>query len=123
MENCWGASPAVANGVVYIRNGNSLYALDAGTGAQLWSHKAGGWNEEWIPSSPAVANGVVFIGSVNGYLYALNANTGAQLWSYKTVERTGRGVGSPAVANGMVYVAADDPGRSCFYAFGLKKSR
>jgi outer membrane protein assembly factor BamB len=94
------ASPAVANGVVYI-NSDQLYALDAKTGTQLWSFPKTG-------SSPAVANGVVYMGS--DQLYALDAKTGTQLWSYP-IDSV---YSPPAVVNGMVYVA-DRAGR--VYAF------
>jgi outer membrane protein assembly factor BamB len=94
-------SPAVVNGVVYFGSGDNVYALNASTGAQLWSYATG----YWVFSSPAVANGVVYIGSRDFNVYALNASTGAYLWSFATqyyVET------SAAVANGVVYVTSDD---------------
>jgi outer membrane protein assembly factor BamB len=80
------APPAVANGVVYVGSGSSngdfspaaVYALNASTGATLWSYTTGGL----VFGSPAVANGVVYVGSVDSNVYALNAGTGAKLWSY-----------------------------------------
>ena len=51
-----------------------MYALNARTGALLWSdlsHRA--------MESPAVANGVVYIGGGNN-LSATNARTGGGLW-------------------------------------------
>ncbi len=97
------SSPAVVNGIVYVgSDGNNLYALNANTGATVWSYNfAGG-----VYSSPAVSNGVVYVGwgDTSGALYALNASTGAKLWSFTT----GFGVmSSPAVANGAVYFASD----------------
>ena len=104
----------MANGVVYVRSdypGNKVYALNASTGALLWSYTTGGR----VNSSPAVANGVVYVGSLDNNVYALNASTGAKLWSYTT----GGPIyySSPAVANGMVYVGSLD---GKVYAFGLK---
>ena len=55
-----------------------VYALNASTGAKLWSFPGAPPCE----SSPAVANGVVYIGSDDGNVYALNASTGAKLWSF-----------------------------------------
>ena len=72
----------------------ALCALNASTGAKLWSSPAGG-------SSPAVANGVVYAGC-GAHVYALNASTGAKLWSYPI------GGYSPAVANGVVYIGTGD---------------
>ncbi len=60
--------------------GDALYALNASTGALLWSYATGG--PVW--SSPAVVNGVVYVGSGTNNVYALNASTGAKLWSYAT---------------------------------------
>ena len=53
------SSPAVANGVVYVGSDDNVYALNARTGALLWSYTTG----EYVVSSPAVANGVVYVGS------------------------------------------------------------
>ena len=71
------SSPAVANGVVYVgSHDKSVYALNASTGALLWSSAYGGA----IASSPAVANGLVYVGLFNGGLHALDASTGAKVW-------------------------------------------
>jgi outer membrane protein assembly factor BamB len=89
------SSTAVANGVVYAGSDDGhVYALNAATGAKLWSFRTAGV----VVSSPAVANGVVYVGSFDN-LYALNAATGAGLWSF----RAGPVVSSPAVAGGVVY--------------------
>ena len=61
------SSPAVANGVVYVGScDNNVYALNASTGAELWSYTTGTMGV----SSPAVANGVVYVGSDDGKVYA-----------------------------------------------------
>jgi outer membrane protein assembly factor BamB len=61
------SSPAVANGVVYVGSLNQkVYALNARTGANLWSYGTGGQ----VYSSPAVANGMVYVGSQDGKVYA-----------------------------------------------------
>jgi outer membrane protein assembly factor BamB len=58
----------VANGVVYVGSDDgNLYALDAGTGAKLWSYAAGG-----VDSSPTVVNGVVYVGSDDHKIYAFS---------------------------------------------------
>ena len=44
----------------------NLYALDAATGARLWSAATGGY----VYSSPAVTNGTVYVGSTDGNVYA-----------------------------------------------------
>jgi outer membrane protein assembly factor BamB len=75
------SSPAVVNGVVYVGSfDNNVYALNAKTGAKLWTYAT----SNYVQSSPAVANGVVYVGSWDNNVYALNAKTGAKLWSYAT---------------------------------------
>jgi hypothetical protein len=94
------SSPAVVNGVVYVGSrDHNVYALNASTGAKLWSYATG----NWVESSPAVAKGVVHVGSDDGNVYALDASTGAKLWSYTTGDWVEP---SPAVANGVVYIGS-----------------
>jgi uncharacterized repeat protein (TIGR01451 family) len=94
---------AVVNGVAYSGSDDgNLYALNASTGAKLWSYATGG---AIYFSSPTVANGVVYVGSDDQNVYALNASTGAKLWSYTT---GGYVQSSPAVANGVVYIGSYD---------------
>lgn len=50
----------------------NLYALDARTGALLWSATTGGW----VESSPAVADGKVYVGSHDSALYAYSLDPG-----------------------------------------------
>jgi len=58
------SSPTVVNGVVYIggdlTTDGAVYALNAVSGAKLWSFSTGNL---WVYSTPAVANGVVYVGS------------------------------------------------------------
>jgi outer membrane protein assembly factor BamB len=91
--------------VVYVgsTDGN-LYALNASTGAKLWSDSPGG-----SPSSPAVANGVVYYHSGLG-LYALNADTGATLGIYED----GGGFPPPVIVNGVVYTVGSIEGSSVY---------
>jgi eukaryotic-like serine/threonine-protein kinase len=57
----------VANGVVYVGSeGHNVYALNAKTGAMLWSYSTG----NYVDSSPAVVNGVVYFGSDDYNVYA-----------------------------------------------------
>ncbi len=95
-------SPAVVNGVVYVGDNNGTYhALNASSGATLWSFQTGG---DFRTSSPAVVNGVVYVGGGgDDNVYALNASTGAKLWSFTTGSEV---YSSSAVANGVVYVGS-----------------
>jgi outer membrane protein assembly factor BamB len=97
---------AVANGVLYVIandpiDGGTLMALNAKTGALLWSAASGS-------SSPAVANGVVYAKAPGGTLSAFNATTGAPIWS--TPSGGTAIASSPVIANGVVY-AGDSNGK------------
>jgi len=64
------SSPAVSGGVVYVgSDAGDLYALDAKTGAKVWSYSTGNMYNGWI-SSPAVVDGIVCIGCVDLNVYA-----------------------------------------------------
>ena len=94
-------SPSIANGVVYYGSvDGSLYAVNASTGARLWTAASA-----CLESSPAVVNGVVYFGSSDNSLHALSARTGSQIWTYVT---GGLVQSSPAVVNGVVYFGSDD---------------
>jgi outer membrane protein assembly factor BamB len=111
-----GSSPAVANGVVYVGSNDDprvsvrhLYALDAASGAVLWSKQT---PINW--SSPVVANGVVYVllrsrllrdKYVSSRLYAFSARSGARLWKATT---GGLGGSSPTVVDGRVYISTGD---------------
>jgi outer membrane protein assembly factor BamB len=77
----------------WFTSSQTKYALNARTGAKLWSNAIG---SERYTSSPAVANGAVYVGSIDYNVYALNAKTGAVLWSYTTGANVDS---SPAAAN------------------------
>jgi outer membrane protein assembly factor BamB len=96
------SAAAIVEGVIYFGSDDwNVYALNASTGAKLWSYPT----DQPVESSPTIVDGVVYIGSADGKVYALNASTGAKLWSYLT----GNAVFSyPTVANGVVYVGSDD---------------
>jgi outer membrane protein assembly factor BamB len=85
----------VVDGIAYFGSAlGSVFAIDAATGAQLWSAPISSDN---AASSPAVPNGVVYINGDG--LFAFDAKTGAQLWSSSITD----GTSSPAVAGGVVY--------------------
>ena len=61
------SSPAVANGVVFTVRTNRITALDAQTGAELWSDANIG-KIHW--ESPIVVNGAVYVTDFDGTLTA-----------------------------------------------------
>ena len=109
------SSPAVNEGKVYVGcNDRKMYCLNADTGESIWNFTT----SDVIYSSPALAEGKVFFGSNDRWVYCLNANSGILIWSYSTggYIRTS----SPAVANGVVYIAStySNPFSGKLFAFG-----
>lgn len=69
------ASPAVAYGKVFVPTMHGLFALDARTGATVWTNaSARGF------SSPAAFDDSVLVGTSNGTVIRLNASNGDGQW-------------------------------------------
>jgi eukaryotic-like serine/threonine-protein kinase len=120
------ASPAIADGVVYIPSMDSyLYAIDQETAKEKWKYKS----RMPIVSSPAVVNGLLYFVSSAGSLGALDIATGKIKWVLPTeYERKFEAknlhgyppeaqtipdawdifTSSPAVANGKVFFGSGD---------------
>jgi outer membrane protein assembly factor BamB len=80
---------------------STLYALDAASGREQWSHQ-----QQTLSGSPTIANGSVYLHSDDGTLYALDARSGHQLWSAQVA--AGFGFIPPVVANNMVYITSEN---------------
>jgi outer membrane protein assembly factor BamB len=88
---------------VYIKSANQLFALDRGTGSELWSFRV----TDFI-SLPAIATGQIFVISRSGgqaKLHALDIENGQELWQ---VENTRLSNAAPVVAGGQLYVRTVD---------------
>ena len=99
----------VAGGVVYAATAKAAVALDAATGAQLWSRPLIGNDHEGIAMAPGYNHGIVYVSTVpanvsgqylpggEGILWALNAKTGVPEWSWDQVQNLW---GNPGVNSG-----------------------
>jgi alcohol dehydrogenase (cytochrome c) len=99
----------VVGGVVYAATSQAAVALDAATGAQLWSRTLTQNDHEGIAMAPGYNDGTVYISTVpanvttvygaggQGILWALNAKTGAPEWSWNQDQNLW---GNPAVNSG-----------------------
>ncbi len=98
------ASPAIFDGTLYISSTDgNLYAVNASTGAKVWTASPG-----VFPGSATVSGGLVYVETQTGNTFAYNVSNGALQWENGSAGY----IGSPAVANGMVYV-----GGNGLYAF------
>jgi outer membrane protein assembly factor BamB len=116
-----------ATSVLYVGGGNSkLYALNAATGAVLWSYDVGGNPNTFIWDSPLVYGNSVYIGVssfgdcplTQGQVLQLNRVTGALQNTFNVVPNgcTGGGVwSSPTLdaAAGTIYFTTGTPSPDC----------
>ena len=113
-------SPAVANGVLYLASGSTLYAFDAAglsgcsgtpkTCAPLWTAALSSPGATTV----AVSGGIVYVGTTDSGLYAFGA-AGTANCSTRTTAKTCAPLWTApvdadalAVANGVVYAATND---------------
>ena len=113
-----------ATSVLYVGGGDTkVYALNAATGAVLWSHSVGSNPDHFMWSSPAVFGNSVYIGVssfgdcplVQGQLVQLDRTTGAVQHTFNVVPNgcIGGGVwGSPTIdeAAGTIYFTTGNDG-------------
>ncbi|WP_330281838.1 serine/threonine-protein kinase [Streptomyces sp. NBC_00588] len=110
------SSPAVSGGVVYVGAVDAdfrdrLYALDAATGRQRWSHRTHGRT-----GSPVVSGGTVYVADDNLYLYALDAATGRRTWTVR-LEGSMETPAAPRVVDGVLYATASAMGAAGFFGY------
>ena len=118
-------TPVVVEGVMYVTSANECYALDAGTGRQIWHYQrprtkgltacCGGANR-----GVAVAGDRVFMATDHARLIALNRVTGALLWETEMADwnQNYYSTGAPLIVGKLVIpgIAGGDDGVRGFLA-------
>lgn len=85
-------TPVVVDGIMYVTNPNECYALDAGTGRQIWHFKRPrtpgivGDVTAGINRGVAVAAGRLFMETDDAHMIALDRFTGKQLWDTRMAD-------------------------------------
>jgi alcohol dehydrogenase (cytochrome c) len=105
-------TPVIVGGVMYVTVANECYALDAGTGREIWHYQrprtkglvgnaAGGANR-----GVAVAGDRVFMVTDHAHIIALNRHTGALLWDTEMADwrQNYNATGAPLLVNSMIVV-------------------
>jgi outer membrane protein assembly factor BamB/predicted Ser/Thr protein kinase len=99
------STPVVANAVVVVDNGASLYGYDAKTGATRWNLPVDQLDNG---ISRVVLGSTVFISHLGGQVVAVDANTGRLLWPVAASSKQTALVATMAVAGDRLYVARND---------------
>jgi eukaryotic-like serine/threonine-protein kinase len=98
---------------------DSVYALDANTGALVWSYKTSNVLLDDVGAPPTIsapgnngfADGVVYITGKDKVVYALDLTTGSLIWSYKLQAGSNASTGDlsgAALVGTAIYVGSDD---------------
>jgi alcohol dehydrogenase (cytochrome c) len=119
-------TPVVVDGVMYVTFGNECYALDAGSGRQIWHYQrprikgVSGGGGSGVNRGVTVAGDKVFMATDNARLIALNRTTGALLWDTEMADwhENYNGTGAPLAVGSMVVsgIAGGDDGARGFIA-------
>jgi outer membrane protein assembly factor BamB len=100
-------SPGVGNGMVVVggRNGE-VVAMNADTGAKLWSVKV----TSEVLSAPLIGEGRVVVRANDGRVFGLDPADGSRKWVFDRGLPTlsVRGNSSPLGAGGLVFIGYDD---------------
>ena len=108
-------SPVIADGVIYIANGQDpehgegvghMYAID-GTKRGDITKTGLVWHKDIrrSVSTPSVADGLVYLPDFSGFLHCLDAKTGQEYWVHDVFAAVW---GSTLVADGRVYLGDED---------------
>lgn len=101
------SGPTIAGGVAYVvgnqyPTGNRLFALRAGTGAEIWSFDGS------LPfRTQGIADHVLYALGNDGRVYALRADNGMRLWGSLSAV-VGETASAPLLSAGMAFTVAAD---------------
>jgi outer membrane protein assembly factor BamB len=103
-----GSAVHLAQGKLFAKTANTLYALEPGTGKTIWSFCPYGDSGESIYSEPTLYRNSLFIGDRRGYLHCLNSQTGTTRWKLLTSRAKNCDLNStPVLGNGLVIVGTN----------------
>ena len=119
-------TPLVLDGLMYISSANEVYALDAGTGREIWHYRRPRTQGLPGPASLGINRGValkddkVFLQTDNVHIIALNRFDGTLLWDtpMADIQDNYQGTSAPLIAGDLVIsgVGGGDLGARGFVA-------
>ena len=106
------SQPTIYNGVMYVVNGNWTFAIDVGSGRQIWrtpvNYDRGALRMTtggaYMRGAATIYNGKLFRQTIDGHVLALDMKTGKELWKTKFGEwkESYAGIVAPAIVNGVL---------------------
>ena len=110
-------TPAATGDKVFVATADGyVHAVDAATGAKVWTRLMSGYT---FFGSPVVANGVVYVGATR-QIFAFDASNGALLWRWGGNFYLNQGL---VVANGMLYAPTRAGRVTAFAVDGAESAR
>jgi alcohol dehydrogenase (cytochrome c) len=113
-------SPIVHKGVMYVTNTNSIYALDARTGRQIWKYVDTRSKKQGVNRGAAILGDFVYFTTADNYLAALDRRTGGVIFSrqFADAEKGTTSTSAPLVVKDKIIVgsAGGDSGMRGFVA-------
>jgi alcohol dehydrogenase (cytochrome c) len=119
-------TPVVVDGVMYVSAANDLYALDAGSGRQIWNYRRprtrglAGVAARGVNRGVAVSGDRVFMSTDHAHLIALNRASGALVWETEMADwhQNYNGTGAPMIVGNLLIsgIAGGDEGARGFVA-------
>ena len=97
-------TPVVVGGIMYMPSANECYALDAGTGRELWHYRRPGEKTGGTNRGVAVAGDRVYMETEKAHLVALNRFTGEPVWDTEIADyrQSYFATSAPLIAGGLV---------------------
>ncbi|MBM3726167.1 MAG: PQQ-dependent dehydrogenase, methanol/ethanol family [Acidobacteria bacterium] len=102
------SSPIVYQGVLYITNTNSIYAVDARSGRQIWQYADTRAKKAQVNRGAAIWGNRVYFTTSDNYLTALDRESGGIIFSRKfaDVEQGTGSTSAPLIVKGKVIVGS-----------------
>jgi alcohol dehydrogenase (cytochrome c) len=102
------SSPIVYQGVLYITNTNSVYAIDARSGRLAWQYADPRAKQEGVNRGAAIWADRIYVTTSDNYLVALDRHTGAVIFNKKfaEIDKGTTSTSAPLIAKGKVIVGS-----------------
>jgi alcohol dehydrogenase (cytochrome c) len=120
-------TPLVVDGVMYVTAANDLYALDAGSGRQIWNYRRPrtrgviGVAARGVNRGVAVSGDRLFMTTDHAHLIAINRATGQLLWETPMADyrQNYNGTGAPLIVDNLVIsgIGGDEGARGFLAAY------